>query len=138
MIEVLKIKTAEELTTAHEIRHDVFVVEQAVDEGLEYEFEEESVQLLALVNKLPAGTARWRKTANGIKLERFAVRSEFRSAGVGSALLETILNDVPKDTYLYLHAQLTALGCIPNLVLKLLANNLQRPILSISKWKKIN
>ncbi len=110
MIEVLKIKTAEQLSTAHKIRFDVFVIEQAVDEQLEYEFEEESVHFLALINKQPAGSARWRKTNNGIKLERFAVLKEFRSTGVGSALLLSIINDVPNNNYLYLHAQLSAMG----------------------------
>ena len=110
MIEVIKIKSQNELDYAHKIRQEVFVVEQQVDERLEYEFEEESVQFLAKVNHEPAGTARWRKTEKGIKLERFAVLKKFRSSGVGSALLSAIIQDIPENSYLYLHAQLSAMG----------------------------
>lgn len=110
MIGVLKIESQAQLDLAHKIRHDVFVVEQQVDESLEYEFEEESIQFLALVDNQPAGTARWRKTENGIKLERFAILKEYRSCGVGSALLKTIIQDIPINNYVYLHAQLSAMG----------------------------
>jgi predicted GNAT family N-acyltransferase len=36
--------------------------------------------------------------------------SKFRSSGVGSALLSAIIQDIPEKTYLYLHAQLSAMG----------------------------
>jgi predicted GNAT family N-acyltransferase len=109
MIEILKIESQVQLDLAHKIRHAVFVIEQQVDERLEYEYEE-SVQFLAKINNELAGTARWRKTEKGIKLERFAVLSKFRSSGVGSALLSAIIQDIPEKTYLYLHAQLSAMG----------------------------
>lgn len=52
-----------------------------------------------------------RKTENGVKLERFAVLEKFRSSGVGSALLQAVIADIPSEhNYLYLHAQLTAMG----------------------------
>jgi predicted GNAT family N-acyltransferase len=62
------------------------------------------------VNDIPAGTARWRRTADGIKLERFAVLAEFRKKGVASALLETILDDVLLEhpSKIYLHSQIQA------------------------------
>lgn len=109
--QVRKIINNSDLQEAFAIRREVFVVEQAVDPAEEYEFEEESVHFLASYDGAYAGTARWRKTANGVKLERFAVREAFRSKGIGSALLKSIIADIPaSEPYLYLHAQITAMG----------------------------
>ncbi len=99
------------LAEAFKIRREVFVKEQEVDEAEEYEFEEESTHFIALVEGEFGGTARWRITQNGVKLERFAVLSKFRSMGVGSKLVEAVVADIPNDHhYLYLHAQITAMG----------------------------
>jgi predicted GNAT family N-acyltransferase len=110
-IKVFKIVEPTILEHAFKIRREVFVIEQKVDESEEYEFEEESTHFIAEVNGEYAGTARWRVTEKGVKLERFAVKKDFRSIGVGSHLLSTIINDIPTEHhYLYLHAQLTAIG----------------------------
>lgn len=99
------------LQEAFNIRKQVFVIEQMVDEREEYEFEEISTHFIAKIGDHYAGTARWRKTENGVKLERFAVLADYRSHGVGSALLQAVLSDIPTEHhYLYLHAQLTAMG----------------------------
>jgi predicted GNAT family N-acyltransferase len=108
MIIVQLIENDTQLRTAFAIRQKVFVEEQQVDPQLEYdEFEKDSRHFLATVDHLPAGTARWRKTEDGIKLERFAVFPEFRNQGVGSALLIHVLKDVgrPEGKLIYLHAQ---------------------------------
>jgi predicted GNAT family N-acyltransferase len=111
MIKVIPVLTPDELAEAHRIRQEVFVKEQQCPENIEWEFEEESRHFLATVDNVPAGTARWRETANGIKLERFAVLKMFRGTGVGEALLRTVLADLPvDDRVVYLHAQLTAEG----------------------------
>ncbi len=110
-IKVFKINDPSVLNEAFKIRKEVFVVEQQVDEKEEYEFEDESIHFIAKVNGEYAGTARWRVTDKGVKLERFAVKKEFRSIGVGSHLLSTVINDIPAEHhYLYLHAQLSAMG----------------------------
>lgn len=110
-ITISKIIDSNILSEAFKIRREVFVLEQNVDESEEYEFEEESTHYIAMVDGAYAGTARWRLTEKGVKLERFAVRKEFRSIGVGSHLLSTLINDIPLEhSYLYLHAQLTAMG----------------------------
>ena len=73
-IKVEKVKTKEQFETIFNIRKNVFVIEQEVDPAKEYdEFEDSSTHFLASVEGSPAGTARWRFTKNGIKLERFAV-----------------------------------------------------------------
>lgn len=111
-IQVEKISTPQARDLAFDIRKQVFVVEQLVDESEEYdEFEETSVHFLACADGNAAGTARWRKTAKGTKLERFAILAPYRSIGVGTALVQCVLNDLPSDKGLvYLHAQLTAKG----------------------------
>ncbi len=107
MLKVSKISRLKDMETAFEIRRKVFVEEQQVPPDEEYdEFEESSIHFLAQHNGISAGTARWRKTENGIKLERFAVLKEFRGKGVGSALVEAVLADLPEtEGQIYLHSQ---------------------------------
>jgi len=96
------------LRLAFAIRQKVFVEEQQVDPRLEYdEFEKISTHFLAYDNNVPVGAARWRKTNNGIKLERFAVMSAYRGKGIGSALLIAAINNIenPERKPIYLHAQ---------------------------------
>lgn len=105
-VTVTKISDPATLQRAFDIRVKVFVDEQGVDRDLEYEHEEESTHFIALVGGEEAGTARWRKTEKGIKLERFAVLPDFRSAGVGRELVKAVLNDIDtKAQKIYLHAQ---------------------------------
>ncbi len=93
------------------IRREVFVDEQNCPPALEWEYEDESTHFLATVNGEPAGAARWRKTANGYKLERFAVLKKFRGFGVGQALVKAVLADLPENAaYVYLHAQTQAVS----------------------------
>jgi predicted GNAT family N-acyltransferase len=115
MVEITKIETRRELQQAHEIRYEVFVVEQHVPVREEMdEFEDQSRHYLAILDGKPVGTARWRFTDKGIKLERFAVRKECRNKGIGSRLVEFILKDVYdhpefKGKEIYLHSQLNAM-----------------------------
>jgi predicted GNAT family N-acyltransferase len=111
MLQVIKISDQKDLETAWAIRKVVFVIGQNCAEEIEWEYEDESTHFLALYDGVPAGTARWRQTDKGYKLERFAVLEEFRNKGVASALLKTVIADLPeKDKLIYLHAQLTAKG----------------------------
>jgi len=94
---------------AFAIRRAVFVQEQGIDAGLEFDHEEETHHYLAFLDDQPIATARWRETETGIKLERFAVLAAFRSRGVGAQLLHVVLQDVtPTGKIIYLHAQLRA------------------------------
>ena len=112
---VEKITTKEGLQAAFDIRELVFVVEQEVDAAEEYdEFEDSSVHFLAKVEGTPVGTARWRFTQNGVKMERFAVLKVARRKGVGQALVAAVLGDIDqhpdtKGKKKYLHAQIHAM-----------------------------
>jgi predicted GNAT family N-acyltransferase len=109
MVEVRKINAPGDMDAAHAIRKIVFVEEQGCPPQLEWEHDESATHFLALIDGIAAGAARWRKTVNGYKLERFAVLKSFRGKGVGSALVRTVLDDLPKDGLRrYLNAQLDA------------------------------
>ena len=107
---VLKVSDKPSLDRVFAIRREVFVGEQNCPPELEWEHEDESTHFLATVNGAPAGAARWRKTENGYKLERFAVLKKFRGQGVAQELVRRVLNDLPADAeYIYLNAQIQAM-----------------------------
>jgi predicted GNAT family N-acyltransferase len=92
------------------IREQVFIDEQQVERTLEVENEAEARYYLLLLDELPIATGRWRKTSHGIKLERFAVLSQYRNKNYGSTLLQHILQQLEsRAEELYLHAQLKAI-----------------------------
>jgi predicted GNAT family N-acyltransferase len=92
------------------IRRTVFVEEQGVDANLEYDHEEECTHYLLFLGDKPVATARWRETGKGIKLERFAVLSQFRNRGIGDIILKEVLKDVSSlEKVVYLHSQLKAI-----------------------------
>ena len=93
---------------AQQIRTAVFVQEQGVDVLDEYDaFEEASQHYLVSVKSKAVATARWRFTASGIKLERFAVLPNFRGEGIGQYLVKQMIEEVQKHNKpIYLHAQI--------------------------------
>ena len=109
MIEIIKFqfKNTELMKTAHNIRHEVFVIGQNCPEEIEWEFEEESTHFLVFDNKEAVATARHRETNNGYKLERFAVLESKRNNGYGHIVLKAILEDLSNfKESIYMHAQL--------------------------------
>ena len=95
---------------AKKIRNEVFVKEQYLDQFLEYDgLDRQSTQYLISKDKKPVGTARWRTTYDGIKLERFAVLKEYRKQNIGIILLDKILKDIQHmDMDVYLNACVSA------------------------------
>ena len=114
--DVRLVTSQEELEQAHNIRREVFVVEQHVPEEEEIDqYESRCRHFLAFAkNGQPCGAARWRFTDNGVKLERFAVLKSYRNQGIGSSLVRAVLKDIENHPdfhgqKIYLHAQLTAI-----------------------------
>ena len=98
--------TKQELQQVREIRKKVFIVEQNVPEDVEIDqYENSSHHIIALLDVKFIGTARWRKTENGMKLERFAVLKEKRGLGIGKELVRFILEQIKTEPVIYLHAQ---------------------------------
>lgn len=110
-IEKFSFKNKDLMDISNGIRREVFIEEQKVDPEIEYEYEEEGHYYLLFFNTFPIATCRWRMTADGIKLERFALLKKYRNKGLGSVLLDEIMKDVLKlKKNIYLNAQLTAVN----------------------------
>ena len=114
---IRKATNPNELRHAFQIRETVFVKEQHVSSEEEYDGHDQTATHLIVydADNVPCGTARWRQTDRGIKLERFAVLRSHRGQGVGRLLLETALWDIEEDPnvsqqLVYLHAQTPAVG----------------------------
>jgi predicted GNAT family N-acyltransferase len=92
---------------SRDIRYKVFVVEQNVPESIEYdEYEDECRHYLLFADNIAVATCRWRTTEKGVKLERFAVLKDYRGKGLGSKLVQHILDEVKSiGKPIYLHAQ---------------------------------
>lgn len=104
------VRTLAEREQSLALRRIVFSEEQGVPEAIEIdEFETVATSVLACRAGRPVGTARWRTTPTGIKLERFAVLPEERRTGVGAALLKFILARIEPSTAVYLNSQEAAI-----------------------------
>ncbi|MBM3918729.1 MAG: GNAT family N-acetyltransferase [Sphingomonadales bacterium] len=109
---LVTVASAADLPIVFDIRNRVFVVEQQVDPKEEYDvYEGASTHLIAFWDGAAVGTARFRSTEKGWKIERMAVLAPFRRLGVGKALLLEVLVRIPQDgRSIYLHAQEHALS----------------------------
>lgn len=105
-IEIKQIINSAELEKAFAIRRQVFCIEQNVSEEIEMdEFDDVATHILAYIDDKPVGTARWRFTEEGAKMERFAVLKEYRGKGVGEELVKYTLNKLKDNDFIYLNAQ---------------------------------
>ncbi|MDX1627801.1 MAG: GNAT family N-acetyltransferase [Fulvivirga sp.] len=114
MITVVQINTEQELEQAFQIREKVYIEEQQIDREDEFDaYDEEAEHFLAKEGDKPCGTARYRHTDEGIKLERFATLPGFRRRGVASLLMHTMLEHIQisglSDKKVYLSAQVDAM-----------------------------
>jgi len=106
MLHIKYIETEDEYYSARSIREDVFIAGQKVPREIELdEYENTATHILAVEDGHPVGTARWRYTNEGVKLERFAVPGPNRGKGVGVALVEFALNELREEPVIYLNAQ---------------------------------
>ena len=93
------------------IREEVFVREQRIPKKIEFDDKEVySTYFIAKHKNQPLGTARYRSTKQGIKLERFAVLKDYRGLGVGKALLSYAINALGREKQIYLNAQEQVVG----------------------------
>ena len=88
------------------VRREVFVKEQNISEKVEFDDTNfNATYFIATYKNESVGTARYRFTDQGVKLERFAVLKSFRNLGVGKKLVDYIINIVRNEKFIYLHAQ---------------------------------
>ena len=91
------------------IRKSVFIDEQHVPKELEWDgLDSECTQFLASINSTAVATARL--TAGG-QIGRMAVLKNFRSNGIGSELLNAVIQQAKHTGYkqLFLHAQVNVI-----------------------------
>ena len=105
-ITIKQIDSQTELEKAFAIRKQVFCIEQNVPEEIEMdEFDAVATHILAYIDGKAVGTARWRFTDEGCKMERFAVLKEYRGKGVGKELVKYTLEKLKDNNPIYLNAQ---------------------------------
>ena len=108
---VARAQSPSDLATAHQIRNAVFIVEQGVPAELEVDgLDPTCDHFLAWSHGVAVATARTRRTSKGWKLERVAVLADHRGKAVGTALVHYVLEALPGDASVYIHAQESALG----------------------------
>ena len=105
-INVKFVNNGKETDICLEIRRRVFVEEQNIPETIEMDDEwVHAIYVCAILDEEYVGTARYRETSSGIKLERFAVLKEQRGLGIGKTMVTFMLDNLDKDKNIYLHAQ---------------------------------
>jgi len=96
-------------TSLSEIRRAVFIEEQQVPEELEWDNDDKTcVHVLVTNNNTPIATGRIKMDGH---IGRMAVLKDYRNKGIGSAVLEALINfsKTLMMKSVYLHAQTTAI-----------------------------
>tara|TARA_Y100000996_G_scaffold358356_1_gene299955 strand:- start:70 stop:492 length:423 start_codon:yes stop_codon:yes gene_type:complete len=102
------------------IRNKVFIEEQNINKELEYDDKKVSaIYIVAKINLIAIGTARYRSTEFGMKLERFAVLKEYRGLGVGKSLVSFLVKTLKSEKNLYLNSQKEVAGFYKKLGFKI-------------------
>ena len=105
-INIKFVDNEEELDTCLSIRKKVFIEEQKISEEIELDDDQfNAISVCAIMNEMYVGTARYRETSSGIKLERFAVLHDYRGQGIGKALVKFMVDKIDGKKKIYLHAQ---------------------------------
>jgi predicted GNAT family N-acyltransferase len=90
------------------VRGIVFCEEQKCTYSEEFdEFDFSSIHFLGLIENEPVAVARMRLFEDYIRIERLAVRKEYRGKGIGKEMFVFVLNHINKVGYkkIALHAQ---------------------------------
>ena len=100
------VTTKQDYNDCLNIRKKVFIEEQNINEKLENDdYKVNANYIVAKIGSLTIGTARFRKTSKGTKLERFAVLKEYRNHGIGKALVLFLLKKLKNEKNIYLNSQ---------------------------------
>ncbi len=113
MIEIKKVDSSVDRENNFKIRHAVFVDELGMitnDEFDRYDKENKCRYYVAYLDDVPVGAARWREGGSGYKFERMCVLKEYRGQGVGQALMEKMMADIPKNLKLTLGCPTELMG----------------------------
>ena len=115
-IKVKIINTKKEHEMCLAIRRQVFILEQNISKQIETDDHlVNATHIISFSKEKAVETAGYRKTASGIKLERFVVLKQFRNLGIGKALVLFILEKLKNEKFIYLNAQESVIGFYDNL-----------------------
>ena len=115
------------------IRRQVFILEQNISKQIETDDHlVNATYILAFSEEKTVGTARYRRTDSGIKLERFAVLKQFRNLGIGKALVLFILEKLKNLFILLLRSRLLVFMIIWDLTQ--LGNSFTKQKYHTRKW----
>ncbi|MFE5323614.1 GNAT family N-acetyltransferase [Paenibacillus sp. NPDC056579] len=106
MKEIIHVTTQQQLNQCLDIRKEVFVHEQQVDESLEIDEFDDSPQACSHVllqeDGLPVATGRMRPyKEDTMKLQRIAVRKPARGTGAGKAIVLALEEEARRIGYAY-------------------------------------
>jgi len=107
---IKKTSWKEDKQALSQIRKNVFIEEQNVPEALEWdEFDDKCIHILITQNTSPVACGRIKPDGH---IGRMAVLKEHRRAGIGTAILNELLESAKqnKNTKVYLHAQTSAIA----------------------------
>ena len=122
-IKINMITTKKEFNDCLNIRKRVFIEEQNIDEKIENDDDKiNAFYIVAKKDLISVGTARYRKTSIGIKLERFAVIKKYRNLGVGKALVLFLLKKLKNESNIYLNSQEEVVDFYSNLGFKIVGD----------------
>ncbi|QLC24915.1 GNAT family N-acetyltransferase [Parasphingopyxis algicola] len=103
-IEVLRVRTVEELTQVISVRSAVYMAEQLCRFDEEFDGNDLcATQFLGLVNGDPAGCIRLRYFGDFAKLERLAVRKQYRKSRLAYRLVRTALDHARQKNFLRIY-----------------------------------
>jgi len=132
-IKVKIINTKKEYEMCLAIRRQVFILEQNISKQIETDdYLVNATHILAISKEKAVGTARYRRTDSGIKLERFAVLKQFRNLGIGKALVLFILEKLKNLFILLLRSRLLVFMIIWDLTQ--LGNSFTKQKYHTRKW----
>ncbi len=93
MVEIIRVKTKDEMEKVFEIRREVFVREQGIPEELEMdELDSEAIHVLAIVNGVPAGCGRFLIHDDDARIGRVAVKKDIRGSGIGTGICKLLMS----------------------------------------------
>ncbi|MCK8816636.1 GNAT family N-acetyltransferase [Natroniella sulfidigena] len=110
-LKVTETTDEQSLKEALKLRQEVFVKEQKVPAKLEFDGKDkEAIHFVAFLADEVVGTCRLLMGNGSGKLERMAVKKEWRGYGIGSALLAEVIKTTKKTklSQISIHAQLQA------------------------------
>src|SRR5579871_6025718 len=112
-VEIVPVRSADQMALAYAIRRRVFIEEQGVPAELELDQDDLSaLHVLAVADGQSIGCARMMLRPDGAKIGRMAVLADRRGRGVGRAVLLHLLTAARQygAKRAYLHAQIAVEG----------------------------